>query len=153
MRAATDTVIIAAAVAAALYFGREVLVPIALAVLLSFVLAPVVMTLSRLRIGKVASVLATVIVAFGLLGGLGAIIGRQLSVLAENLPQYQVVIEKKLATLGSSDFGRGVVEKAADAIEGLDTKLAKPSAPAPAASRPGQIARSTDSTVHTCRSP
>ncbi len=63
---ATDTVIIVASVIAGLYFGRDVLVPIALAVLLSFVLAPMVVALTRLRIGKVASVLLTVLVAFTL---------------------------------------------------------------------------------------
>ena len=66
---ATDTVIIVTAIVAGLYFGRDVLVPIALAVLLSFVLAPVVIALARLHLGKVASVLATVIVAFALLAG------------------------------------------------------------------------------------
>jgi predicted PurR-regulated permease PerM len=132
---ATDTVIIVTAIVAGLYFGREVLVPIALAVLLSFVLAPAVIALGRLRIGKVASVLATVIVAFALLAGLGTVIGKQLSQLAENLPQYQIVIGKKLAALRSSDFGRGVVEKASDALQGLDAKIVKtpasPSAPPP----------------------
>jgi predicted PurR-regulated permease PerM len=122
---ATDTIIIVVAVIAALYFGREVLVPIALAVLLSFVLAPVVVALVRLRLGKVASVLLTVFVAFGVLIGVGTIIGKQVSQLAENLPQYQSVITKKLETVRHSDFGRGVVEKAADALHGLDGKLNK----------------------------
>src|SRR5271154_2620881 len=131
---ATDTVIIVTAIVAGLYFGRDVLVPIALAVLLSFVLAPVVIALARLHLGKVASVLATVVVAFALLAGLGTIIGRQLSQLAENLPQYQVVIGKKLATVRSSDFGRGVVEKASDALQGLDAKIVK--SPASAATAP-----------------
>jgi predicted PurR-regulated permease PerM len=112
-------------VAAALYFGREVFVPIALAVLLSFVLAPVVAAIARLHVGKVASVLVTVIVAFALLVGLGAIIGRQVSQLAENLPQYQAVITKKLDSVRSSDFGHHVVEKAADALDGLESKLVK----------------------------
>src|SRR5271163_4725846 len=131
---ATDTVIIVTAIIAGLYFGRDVLVPIALAVLLSFVLAPVAIVLARLHLGKVASVLATVIVAFALLAGLGTIIGKQLSQLAENLPQYQVVIGKKLATVRSSDFGRGVVEKASDALQGLDAKIVK--SPASAATAP-----------------
>ena len=130
---ATDTVIIVSAIVAGLYFGRDVLVPIALAVLLSFVLAPVVFALGRLRLGKVVSVLATVIVAFALLAGLGTVIGKQLSQLADNLPQYQIVIGKKLATLRSSDFGRGVVEKASDALQGLDAKIVKaPASPSTA---------------------
>ena len=139
---ATDTVIIVTAIVAGLYFGRDVLVPIALAVLLSFVLAPVVIALARLHIGKVASVLATVIVAFALLAGLGTIIGRQLSQLAENLPQYQVVIGKKLATVRSSDFGRGVVQKASDALQGLDAKIVKSSA-SPATAPPAGQATQT----------
>jgi predicted PurR-regulated permease PerM len=122
---ATDTVIIVAAVAAGLYFGREVLVPIALAVLLSFVLGPVVVALSRLHIGKTLSVLLTVFVAFGLLVGIGTVIGKQVSQLAENLPQYQIVISKKLESVRRSDFGRGMVEKAADALNGLDSKILK----------------------------
>ena len=47
----TDTIIIGVAVIAGLYFGREVLVPMSIAVLLSFVLAPVADALSRLHIG------------------------------------------------------------------------------------------------------
>src|SRR5271163_850191 len=138
---ATDTVIIVTAIIAGLYFGRDVLVPIALAVLLSFVLAPVAIVLARLHLGKVASVLATVIVAFALLAGLGTIIGKQLSQLAENLPQYQVVIGKKLATVRSSDFGRGVVEKASDALQGLDAKIVKSPASAATASAAGQASQ------------
>lgn len=128
---ATDTVIIGAAVIAALYYGREVLAPIALAVLLSFVLAPAVIALVRVRLGRVASVLVVVVVTFALLIGIGAIIGRQLSQLAENLPQYQTVIGQKLVKVQRSELGRGVVEKAADALRGLNSKFGKP---APAAS-------------------
>jgi predicted PurR-regulated permease PerM len=144
---ATDTVIIVTAIVAGLYFGRDVLVPIALAVLLSFVLAPVVIALARLHLGKVASVLATVIVAFALLAGLGTIIGRQLSQLAENLPQYQVVIGKKLATVRSSDFGRGVVQKASDALQGLDAKIVKSPASSATAPPAGQATQTPNQTL------
>ena len=81
----TDTIIIGVAVIAGLYFGREVLVPMSIAVLLSFVLVPVADALSRLRIGRIASVLIAVALAFAILGILGAIIGRQAAQLSENL--------------------------------------------------------------------
>jgi predicted PurR-regulated permease PerM len=123
---ATDTIIIVGAVVAALYFGRDVLVPIALAILLSFVLAPVVEGFARLRTGKVAAVLLSVFLAFAVLGGLGAIIGRQVGQLADNLPQYQSVITEKLRTLRSSDFGAGLVGKASEALHGLSLNLTKP---------------------------
>lgn len=124
-----DTVIIVAAVIAALYFGHEVLVPIALAVLLSFVLAPVVDAFALLRVGRVASVLLAVFLAFAILVGLGAVIGRQVAQLGENLPQYQTVIAKKMQTLRSSGFSTGIVERAADALHGLDARIGKPAAP------------------------
>src|SRR5450432_1828026 len=144
---AADTVIIVAAVAAGLYFGREVLVPIALAVLLSFVLGPVVVALSRLHIGKTLSVLLTVFVAFGLLVGIGTVIGKQVSQLAENLPQYQIVIAKKLESVRRSDFGRGVVEKAADALHGLDSKIVKSSPQAQMTPAVGEAPRTADQPI------
>jgi predicted PurR-regulated permease PerM len=141
---ATDTVIIASAVIAGLAFGRDVLVPIALAVLLSFVLAPVVVALTRLRIGGVASVLLTVVAAFSILIGLGTVIGKQAAQLSNNLPQYQAAIVQKLNALRSSDIGRGVVEKAADALQGLNGRLASPPRQEPAPPSSNETAAPTD---------
>ena len=64
------TVLVAAAVVAALYFGREVLLPMALAVLLSFVLAPAVKLLQRLYLPRFAAVTIVVLLAFGVIFGL-----------------------------------------------------------------------------------
>ena len=133
---ATDTIIIGVAVVAGLYFGREVLVPMSMAVLLSFVLAPAADALSRLRIGRVASVLITVALAFAILGAVGAVIGRQAAQLSEDLPAYQVVISKKLDAVMSSAFGARMVEKAADALHGLENNIGKNAVPAPP--RPAQ---------------
>ncbi len=128
---ATDTIIVGVAVIAGLYFGRDVLVPMSVAVLLSFVLAPVTDALSRLHIGRVASVLIAVALAFAILGVLGAIIGKQAAQLSENLPEYQVVIGKKLDAVRSSTFGARVVEKAADALHGLENNIGKNAVPSP----------------------
>jgi predicted PurR-regulated permease PerM len=132
---ATDTIIIGVAVVAGLYFGREVLVPMSIAILLSFVLAPVTDVLSRLRIGRVASALIAVALAFAILGILGAIIGRQAAQLSENLPAYQVEISKKLDAVRSSAFGARMVEKAADALHGLENNIGKKRSPGPSAVR------------------
>ncbi|MGE5166377.1 MAG: hypothetical protein ACM3IH_20465, partial [Sphingobacteriales bacterium] len=61
------TVLVAAAIVAALYFGREVLLPIALAVLLNFVLAPPVRLLQRLYLPRFAAVTIVVLLAFGVI--------------------------------------------------------------------------------------
>jgi predicted PurR-regulated permease PerM len=124
---ATDTIIIGGAVIAALYFGHEVLVPIALAVLLSFVLAPVAAMLARAHIGRTVSVLLSVFLAFAILAGLGALIGKQVAQLADNLPEYQLVVGKKLEAVRSSGFGKDIIEKAADALHGLDANIGRSS--------------------------
>ncbi len=133
---ASDTVIIVAAIVLALYFARDVLVPIAIAVLLSFVLAPVTGALRRLHIGRVGSVLLAVALAFAILVSLGTIIGRQVAQLGEDLPQYQIVIAKKLQAVKSSALSAKFVEKAEDALHGLDNTLTKPPAPRPALQEP-----------------
>src|SRR5579871_6050070 len=117
---ATDTAIIGVVVVAGLYFARDVLVPMALAVLLSFVLAPLVDRLIKLRLGRTTSVIVAVALAFLLLAALGTVIGRQAAQLTEQLPAYQAVIAKKLETLRSSTLGAHVVQKAADALQGLE---------------------------------
>ncbi|MFC6791252.1 AI-2E family transporter [Methylobacterium komagatae] len=89
----------------ALYFGREVFVPLVLAVLLSFVLGPVVNLLRRLRLGRVPSVIVAVLLALAVLGGIGAVIGTQVAGLAGNLPQYQSTVQKKFAGLQQGWLG------------------------------------------------
>ena len=90
----------------ALSLGREVLIPITLAVLLSFVLAPLVRLLRRARIGRTGSVLLAVVVALGVLTGLGIVIGSQVAELATDLPRYASTIERKVQTVRAETLGR-----------------------------------------------
>ena len=85
------------AVIAFLYFAGEILRPLALSVLLSFALAPGTRLLERLRLPRAAAVALTVLVALVLLGGIGYIVGQQLTSLANRLPDYQQNIEEKLS--------------------------------------------------------
>ena len=73
---------VAALIIAGLYFGREIFVPVALAVLLSFVLAPFVSRLQSLRLPRVAAVLAVVILGFAIIFSLGGLMVSQASRLA-----------------------------------------------------------------------
>ena len=84
---------------AALYFGREVFVPMALAILLGFALAPPVLLLRRLHFGRVPSVIAVVVLAFLVIVGIGVFVGNQLAHLAEELPGYQTNITQKIHSL------------------------------------------------------
>ena len=93
------TFITVAVIVAALYFAREVLVPFALAILLSFLLMPAVRLLRRVRAGRVTSVGITVLIAFLAIFAFGAIVTQEISLLGPELPRYQHNIESKLRAL------------------------------------------------------
>jgi predicted PurR-regulated permease PerM len=86
-------------VVGSLYVGRDVLVPITLAALLSFVLAPLVRGLKRLWLGRVASVLIAVLAAVGVIVVLGGLIGAQIASLAQDIPQYRSTITRKVGAV------------------------------------------------------
>jgi predicted PurR-regulated permease PerM len=84
------------ATVAILYFAREVLMPLTVAVLLAFVLAPAVTWLERRRVGRIAAVLISVVTALAVLGTVGWLVERQFVEVAEKLPDYGVNIQNKL---------------------------------------------------------
>src|SRR5688572_13770728 len=83
------------AVVVNLYVGREIFIPFALAILLSFILSPLASLLRRWRLGRVPSVILAVILAFALILSIGSIIAGQIASLAQNLPEYQSTIAEK----------------------------------------------------------
>ena len=87
------------AIVAALYFAREVLIPLTLAVLLSILLAPLVGVLRRLQLGRVPAVLLAVMTAVGLVCAVGGLIGTQMADLADNVPTYAQTIEGKASVV------------------------------------------------------
>ena len=100
------TLLVGVAAVAALYFGRDVFLPIVLAVLLAFVLAPFVDLLRRLRLGRVFSVIVAVLVALGVIGTLGTVMGLQVAELASDLPRYEQTIRDKVGGLREGVLGR-----------------------------------------------
>ncbi len=87
-----------------LYFGRDLLIPLALAALLTFLLSPVVSWIER-WIGRIAAVLLVVLMIFGLTGGAGWVLTRQLVDLATKLPQYKDNISAKLHSFQAPKSG------------------------------------------------
>lgn len=83
--------------------GRAVLIPIALATLLAFLLTPLVVRLRRWRFGKVPAVAVSVALAFSVLGALGWIVAVQVIDLAQRLPDYERNIHAKLDSLQERD--------------------------------------------------
>jgi predicted PurR-regulated permease PerM len=118
--------ILAALFIAALYFGREIFVPIALAILLSFVLAPLVGLLQRARVPRAFSVVSVVVLAFMVIFGLGTLIANQLSQLAGDLPVYQSTMREKIKSVRGATASSGTLERAADMLQELSRELDKP---------------------------
>ena len=81
---------------AALYFGKDVLIPITLAIMLSFVLSPVVDLLQRLRLWRAPAVVLAVLAALSMFGLIGTLIGTQAASLTADAPRYAQTIESKV---------------------------------------------------------
>lgn len=124
-----------------LYLAADILMPIALAVLLAFVLTPIVTRLERWRLGRVPSVLAVVVLLFLVIIGFGAVVGSQLGDLVDNLPTYQRNIHTKIESLRSvtaSTGDRGALKQATDAFRDLQQEIERATAgAAPANQLPG----------------
>lgn len=111
----------------ALYLGREVFVPMALAILLSFALAPLVLLLRRCHLGRVPSVIAVVVIAFGAVSGLGFLLGSQLAHLAGNLPEYEYNITGKIHSFRGATNREGIVGRTSTMLQDLGKEISKPS--------------------------
>jgi predicted PurR-regulated permease PerM len=130
-------VVIGVVIVCTLYFGREVLIPITLAILLSFVLSPLMELLRRLWLPRVVAALFAVLIAIGVIIALGGIIGTQIAGLAGQVPQYQTTIETKVESLQKL-IGSGITSRVGGwmhNIEGAGQPQQKPpTQPAPQAS-------------------
>jgi predicted PurR-regulated permease PerM len=114
---------VAALIIAALYFGRELFVPVALAVLLSFALAPLVMRLHAWRVPRTPSVLIVVFFGFLIIFSLGGLMVSQATRLAAKLPQYQQTLSDKVESLRGLLGGSGTLQQASTVLKGLETEL------------------------------
>lgn len=107
----------AVVVVAALYFARDLLIPVSLAALAGFVLSPIATVLAR-RIGRVASVVVVVVLACGMMGGLGLLVVVQVNDVAVRLPAYRENIETKLRSLRG-----GALQLATVALREIDVRM------------------------------
>jgi predicted PurR-regulated permease PerM len=94
-------VVLSAVIVCALYLGRDFLIPLALAVLLAFILAPLVHLLRRGGLPRVAAVLIAVSVSLGALSAAGLMIASQVGGLLDDLPKYQGTIQAKIGDVGA----------------------------------------------------
>ena len=114
--------------AAVLYLARDVLIPLALAILASFLLAPIVRRLESWKLGRIPSTLLAVAATSAVIAAVGYVAGREALSLAAKLPEYRENIRAKIRALRAPD--NGALGKAAEAINELEGEAA-PAAAAP----------------------
>jgi predicted PurR-regulated permease PerM len=125
---ALTTMLFTVVIVSALYFGREVLVPIALALLLSFALAPLVRLLQGWHVPRMFAVIFVVLIAFAAIFSLGALMVSQVNELASDLPRYQSTLREKIQSLRGAAGGTGTLERASQVLQDLSSELDKPRA-------------------------
>jgi predicted PurR-regulated permease PerM len=108
-------------VVAGLYFAKEVLVPLALAVLITFLLAPIVTRLEKWRLGRVLSTVIVLLAVIGLVGGIGFVVANQFVDLAAKFPSYKQTLVHKVRMLRPA--GDGTLGKARDALRDLGREV------------------------------
>ena len=125
MRApAASNLFVAVVIIGFLYLAQEVLVPAALAVLLSFVLAPLARLMQRYWIPRTVAIIATVLLAFTLFLGLGALLASQLTELANDLPRYQSTIQEKIRSFrGATEGNGGVFDRVSGVFDKLNAEI------------------------------
>ncbi|MEO7144214.1 MAG: AI-2E family transporter, partial [Bryobacteraceae bacterium] len=121
---------------AALYFAKPLLIPMALAALLTFLLTPVAKFLERCRLGRVPSVLIALILAVSSIGAVGWVVSKQLLNVINQLPAYRENIQRKLEAIHGSKGD--IVTKTTNSVQEL-TKELTTTPP----NQPAQVSRET----------
>ena len=129
------TLFVVVLVVTTLYVGREIFIPVAIAVPVSFVLSPPVLLLRRWGSGRVPSVLTVVLVALVIAFLVSANLTRQVSELAVDLPKYQATVNAKIVKLRDAAADNALFAKVSTALRNLGEinphRLAPSNAPAP----------------------
>ncbi|KQP13132.1 AI-2E family transporter [Pseudorhodoferax sp. Leaf267] len=130
----TIGLVTAACIIAGLYFGRDVLVPLALAIFLGFVLDPLVVKLRRLGLPRTPAVIVVAIATLAVIALSATFLATQVSTLSARLPTYQSNIADKLKTLRQNVDRPGMFEGALRTLETVRREInVVVAAPRPAA--------------------
>jgi len=132
----TGTVVLVFAIIAALYFARDILIPLAFALTFTFMLTPVVTYLEKLRVGRFLPVMFTVLVSIAVAGWISWIIANQLVDVASQLPTYRQNIHSKIESLRNR--GKGPLGRAADSAKDIGREISGPDAPVSTPAAPAQ---------------
>jgi predicted PurR-regulated permease PerM len=142
--ASFTTLLVVVVIVACVYVGREVLVPMALAVLMSFVLAPPVDFLQRWYVPRSMAVIGVVLLAFAGVFSLGGLMISQVDQLASDLPGYQSTLRAKIQSLRGVATGTGTLERASEVLQNLGHEIDRPASASPLPASPALLPTSPD---------
>ena len=142
--ASLTTLLFAVVIVACVYIGREVLVPMTLAILMSFVLAPPVDLLQRWYVPRIVAVIAVVLLAFAGVFGLGGLMISQVNQLASDLPRYQSTLREKIQNLRGIAAGTGTLERASEVLRNLSREIDRPNITGLSPAAPSALPTSAD---------
>jgi predicted PurR-regulated permease PerM len=114
-----DTLIVLGAVTGALYLGRGIAIPVAIAVLISFSLGPPVSWLRRRRIGRIPAILAVVVPVLFAVGAVAYVVTIEVGRLAGNIPAYRTNIETKVQNVANALPSRAALDRGTAFLRGL----------------------------------
>ena len=116
--------------------AEDVFVPLALALLLTFMLAPLVDVLQRLRVNRTLGVIVSLAIALTLFAGLGDLVVNQVSDLARSLPNYQSELRHRIVELrGVLRVGDSEATRAVEQIAREFQRVAPPEPKTPGVSK------------------
>lgn len=118
-----SSIFIAVALAIAmLYFGRQIFIPLALALVLSFLLTPLVGLLERVHLSRVPAVLVVLTLCFALTAGMGWVVAGQLLDITGHIRDYKANLEETFRSLRSP--AAGALGQATATVRELNKELA-----------------------------
>jgi predicted PurR-regulated permease PerM len=108
---AIESLIIVGVVTAALYLGRGIAIPIAIAVLISFSLGPPVSWLRRRHFGRIPAILAVVVPVLFAVAAVAYVVTTEVGRLASNIPAYRTNIETKVNNVANALPSRAALDR------------------------------------------
>lgn len=133
-----------AGVATVLMVADAIFVPLAIAMLITFALSPIVTLLRRHGMGLLPSVLVVVSLAFVVITAFALIVGSQLGLLAQNLPTFQANILAKVESLKETGGGNSIIARLSDMISAINARIGAALPPTGDAPLPVEVVQSTN---------
>ena len=122
-------------IVAPLYLAKAIFLPLALAILLTFLLAPAVRLLRNWGAPRIPAVVLVVTLTCAVFLGIGGLVGQQVTQLAQKLPEYQFTIEEKIRSVRDAASG-GTLQRISTFLRNVNQEIRKHEAPG-AAPGPG----------------